>query len=121
MLTWLLIGCSLFRSQSGASFFVDTTLDNDYNSEISIPADRPTAAVDSAVMVGSAAVIDAVEGPRPASEVVDVAPAALAAAEGLEAAVAALKAAVAFSCSWPRRWAVCSSSLCWKSKSRKCE
>ena len=37
MLTWLLIGCSLLCSQSGASLLVDTTLDNDYNSQISIP------------------------------------------------------------------------------------
>ena len=37
MLTWLLIGFSLFCSQSGASSFVDQTLDNDYNSKISIP------------------------------------------------------------------------------------
>ena len=37
MLTWLLIGCSLSCSQSGASLLVDTTLDNHYNSWISIP------------------------------------------------------------------------------------
>ena len=36
LLTWLLIGYSLLCSQSGASFLVDTTLDNDYNS-FSIP------------------------------------------------------------------------------------
>ena len=32
LLSWLLIGCSLLCSQSGASLLVDTTLDNDYNS-----------------------------------------------------------------------------------------
>ena len=32
-----MIGCSLLSSQSGASLLVDTTLDNDYNSKISIP------------------------------------------------------------------------------------
>ena len=32
LLTWLLIGCSLLCSQSGACLLVDTTLDNDYNS-----------------------------------------------------------------------------------------
>ena len=30
--TWILIGCSLLCSQSGASLLVDITLDNDYNS-----------------------------------------------------------------------------------------
>ena len=37
LLTWLLIGCSLLCSQSGASLLVDPTLDNNYNLEISIP------------------------------------------------------------------------------------
>ena len=37
LLSWLLIGCLLLCSQSGASLLVDTTLDNDYNSKISIP------------------------------------------------------------------------------------
>ena len=37
LLTWLLIGCSLLSSQSGASLLVETTIDNDYNSKISIP------------------------------------------------------------------------------------
>ena len=32
LLTWLLIGCSLLSSQSGARLLVDPTLDNDYNS-----------------------------------------------------------------------------------------
>ena len=32
LLTWLLIGCVLLCRKSGASLFVDTTLDNDYNS-----------------------------------------------------------------------------------------
>ena len=36
----LLIGCLLLISQSGASLLVDTTLDNDYNLKISIPAVR---------------------------------------------------------------------------------
>ena len=48
-LTWLLIGCSLLRSQSGGSLFVDTTRDNDYNSKVSAPAFLPLTAVWSAV------------------------------------------------------------------------
>ena len=32
LMTWLLIGCSLLCSQSGANLLVDTTLDNDSNS-----------------------------------------------------------------------------------------
>ena len=35
LLTWLLIGCSLLCSKSEASLLVDTTLDNDYNPEVS--------------------------------------------------------------------------------------
>ena len=39
LLNWLLIGCSLLSSLSGASQLVDTTLDKDYNSRISIPVE----------------------------------------------------------------------------------
>ena len=37
LLTWLQIGCSLLCGQSVASLLVDTTLDTDYISYISIP------------------------------------------------------------------------------------
>ena len=40
LLTWLLIGCKLLNSQSGASLLVDTTLDNDNMTKVSIPGGR---------------------------------------------------------------------------------
>ena len=43
LLTLLLIGCSLLFSQSGASLHDDTTLDNNYNSLISIPVGLSTS------------------------------------------------------------------------------
>ena len=54
LLNWLLIGCSLLCSQSGASLLIDPNLDNDYNSKVSIPAGSAVGPALAAVEGGGA-------------------------------------------------------------------